>query len=114
MNRSTRTAIVAAILIAPVMMAFPYQTQTASPSFEVASIKPYKDSGPTGAVIVGGGCRGVDSPTPGGPGAPQPTTVTVGGPPPGAGAAPAGAPPLGGRAFGPPSTPVGRCVFTRM
>jgi uncharacterized protein (TIGR03435 family) len=115
MNRATRTAIVAAILIAPLMMAFPYQPQTASPTFEVASVKPYKDGGggPPGAVIVGGGCRGVDSPAPGGPGSPTPTTVTIGGPPPGAGAGPAGAA-LGGRAFGPPSTPVGRCVYTRM
>src|SRR5580765_1987145 len=105
MNRSIRIAIVAALLIAPVMMAFSYQPQAASTTFEVATIKPYTDNGPAGTVIVGGGGRGVDTPAPGGPGGAQPTTVTIGGPPPGAGgggAAPAGANAAGGRAFGPP------------
>src|SRR4051812_31859831 len=94
MNRSTRTAIVAAILIAPFMMAIPRPPQASVPTFEVASIKPYKDNGPVGAVMVGGNCRGMDSPTPGGPGAPQAMTVTVGGPPPGGGP-PGGGPPPG-------------------
>src|SRR5262249_49791795 len=116
---STRAATVAAILIAPVMLALPYP-QSAGPTFEVATVKPYKDGAAGGVIMVGGGCRGSDSPTPGAAGAPgagggQTLTFTVGVGPggPGGGAAP---PPLpnGGRGFSPAPTPIGRCVFTRM
>src|SRR5215467_7353461 len=73
------TALVAAIL-----------TQAAPSTFEVASIKPYKDNAPGGGpIIVGGNCRGVDQPAPGSGGGAaftQTTTVSVGGPPPGAAA----------------------------
>ena len=70
------TALVAAIL-----------TQAAPSTFEVASIKPYKDNATGGPIIVGGNCRGVDQPAPGSGGGAaftQTTTVSVGGPPPGA------------------------------
>jgi uncharacterized protein (TIGR03435 family) len=116
MKRTTRIAVGAALLIAPIMMALPEQ----SPSFEVATVRPYKDDATAGGVVfIGGGCRGVDSPTPGQPGAPgaggggggQQMTVMIGAP--AGGGAPAG-PPAGARGFGPPTTPIGRCRFTRM
>src|SRR5437870_5014104 len=90
-------------------------TQAAPQTFEVASIKPYKDNATGGPIIVGGNCRGVDQPAPGSgaTGSFTQTTVSVGGPPPGAALG------AGGGAGTPfrlnaPSTPVGRCVFTRM
>jgi uncharacterized protein (TIGR03435 family) len=113
MNRATRAALAAAILIAPLALARPSAPQAGTPSFEVASIKPYKDAAAAGGLImIGGGCRGVDSPA-GGPQM-QSTAVMVGpgGPPPGAGDR--GAPFGGGRVAGPAPTPIGRCVFTRM
>ena len=110
MNRTTRTALVAAILIAPVMVALPQRHQSATPSFEVASIKPNKDSAAGGPFMLGGGCRGVDSATPGAGGPPtQTTTIAIGGPPPSGGGTP-----FGGRVAGPAATPIGRCIFHRM
>ncbi len=127
MNRSIRAAVIAALLITPIALAaLPYLPQAGTPSFEVASVKPYKDTAAAGGLIMmGGGCRGVDSPA-GGPQM-QSTAVMIGGgpagaggpgggppppPPPGAGAG--GGPGIGGRINGPPATPIGRCVFTRM
>jgi uncharacterized protein (TIGR03435 family) len=116
MKRSICTAAIAAILITPVMLAVSRPPQVAT-TFEVASIKPFKDSAAgMGAVMIGGGCRGIDSAAPGG-GGPPPTqmTVTIGGAPPGGGGAPPRAgTPFGGRVAGPPGTPIGRCVYTRM
>jgi uncharacterized protein (TIGR03435 family) len=114
MKRSTRTAAIAAILIAPVMLAIPQPPQAAT-TFEVASVKPFNDSAAgMGAVMIGGGCRGIDTAAGGGPPATR-MSVTIGGPPPGgAGAAAGRGTPFGGRVAGPPGTPIGRCVFTRM
>src|SRR5688572_23893890 len=103
MNRKHIIAIAAVLLIAPLVMALPYQPQSTSQTFEVASVKPYKDDATAGGVVmIGGGCRGVDSPTPGVPGGPgspggaTQMTVMIGGGPgggPGGGASGAGAPP---------------------
>ncbi len=102
MNK-THLALAAAILIAPMLMA-----QT----FEVASLKPYKDDAAAGGVVmIGGGCRGTDSPAPGSPGGPGvPTTLAFAISVDGRGAPP----PNAGRFAGPPATPIGRCRFTRM
>ena len=123
MNRSTLAAIVAAILIAPIMLALPFTPQATSMKFEVASIKPYKDAATAGGVVmIGGGCRGIDAPAPGSGGGPggggggaTQMTIAVGGP--GGGGGGAGAAPNlppGARGFGPPQIPIGRCVYTRM
>ena len=115
MNRITRTAVASALLLAPLMMALPKQPQAPAQAFEVASIKPYKDDATAGGVVmIGGGCRGFDSPAPGTPGAGGAGGATtmvmmVGGP--GGGG---GAPPNPGRIAGPAATPIGRCRFTRM
>src|SRR5262245_8535085 len=112
MKRTTRIVAAAAILTAPLMMALTHQ----SPAFEVATVRPYKDDAAAGGmVMIGGGCRGFDSPAPGngGPGAggTQMAIAVTGGPGPGGGAGPGAGP---GRVAGPPSTPIGRCRFTRM
>ena len=113
MKRTIRTVAATATLIAPLMMALPHQSQSA---FEVATVRPYKDDATAGGmVMIGGGCRGFDSPAPGtgGPGAggTQMAIAVMGGPGPGGGAGPGAGP---GRVAGPPSTPIGRCRFTRM
>ena len=69
MKRTVRIVAAAATLAAPLMMALPHQSQ---PVFEVATVRPYKDDATAGGmVMIGGGCRGFDSPAPGtaGPGA---------------------------------------------
>src|SRR5689334_11795544 len=103
MKRTTRIAAAAAILIAPLMMALPNQSQSA---FEVATVRPYKDDATAGGVVmIGGGCRGFDSPAPGtpNPGGPQMAIAVMGGPGPGGGGAGAPGP---GRVAGPPTTPI--------
>jgi uncharacterized protein (TIGR03435 family) len=107
MIRPTHAVVVAALLLLPVALSL--ATQSPSTSFEVASVKPYKDGAAAGGVItIGGGCRGVDSGTPGSGAAPAQATMIMVGP---GGPRPDGPP---GRLAGAPSTPVGRCVFTRM
>jgi len=76
--------------LAPVLSVFPQSMQKPPLSFEVASLKQNKETGPG---IIGGSCRGVDTTPP----AALPTTAN---------AAPV-------RTVGPPSVPVGRCVFSR-
>ena len=76
------------------MSALPRQSQSA---FEVATVRPYKDDATAGGmVMIGGGCRGFDSPAPGtgGPGAggTQMAIAVMGGPGPGGGAGDQGAP----------------------
>lgn len=115
MNRTTRIAVASAILCAPLLMALPKQPQAPTQAFEVASIKPYKDDATAGGVVmIGGGCRGFDSPAPGAPGGPggggATTMVMMVGGPGGGG----GAPPNPARIAGPAATPIGRCRFTRM
>jgi hypothetical protein len=95
MKRTTRIVAAAATLIAPLMMALPHQSQS---TFEVATVRPYKDDATAGGmVMIGGGCRGFDSPAPGtaGPGASgtQMAIAVMGGPGPGGGGGAPGAGP---------------------
>jgi uncharacterized protein (TIGR03435 family) len=111
MKRTIHIVAAAATLMAPLMMALPHQQPSTLQTFEVATVRPYKDDATAGGVVmVGGGCRGFDSPAPGTPGNPgaggtQMAIAVMAGP--------GGSPPPG-RVAGPPTTPIGRCRFTRM